>query len=89
MHGIARRYEFDHILVYLIKFNDDTGLFTARSQSSPFVIGEGKSLYAALDDLEKNTGREITRPEKFNVNLSYQEKNKDQLELTAKVSIIV
>jgi hypothetical protein len=39
-------------LSYLIKFHSETQTYTAKSIKYPSVIGEGRSLSEAVDDLE-------------------------------------
>jgi hypothetical protein len=75
-------------LTYLIKFNNETGLFHVRSTANSSIYGEGKSLYAALDNLEMELGREFAR-DRLNLKLQVEEKRNDEIELTAKVSITV
>ena len=77
-------------MTYLIRFDNETGSFWAHSSALPSIRGEGKSLYAAVDDLERNLSRaETVQANRYNVNLEFQEKRKDQIELTARLSITV
>jgi hypothetical protein len=39
-------------MTYLVRYEDSTGRYVARSPSEPLVVGEGNSLYSAIDDLE-------------------------------------
>lgn len=77
------------LLTYLISFDNETGLFSAKSINRPLIIGQGKSLNAAIDELEMNLDRKADHDDRLNVNLVFEEKQKDEIELTAKLSITV
>lgn len=74
-------------MAYLISFDKETGLFSAHSSLRPYVVGTGKSLFAAIDQLEVNLERDISRTDGISVNLMLEEKKEDKIELTARVSI--
>lgn len=76
-------------MTYVIRFDNEKGLFTVRSSSMPLVTGHGKSLYVAIDNLEAKLQKEGISADRVNVDLVFEEKNKDQIELTARVSIVI
>jgi len=75
-------------LSYFVKFDQETGMFSARSRANPTITGEGPSLYVAIDNLEAELPRKVLRSDKLNMNLVFREKE-SEVELTAKISIIV
>jgi hypothetical protein len=76
-------------LTYMINFDSETCNFSASSKMNPYIQGVGKSLFAAIDQLEANLTRESSIHDRLKVNLVLEEKMKDKVELTAKVSITV
>jgi len=76
-------------LTYLIRIDNETGLYSVRSPSRPLFIGEGKSLYVAIDNLEMKLERNEPRDSQSSIGLLHKEKRNDRIELTAKVSIMV
>lgn len=77
-----------HFLTYHVRFDNETGLYHAQSRAYPLAYGKGKSLYAAIDALERTIEQE-DRANKINVNLIFEEKARDKIEMTAKLSIVV
>jgi hypothetical protein len=78
-------------LVYLISFDNETSLFFARLPAQPLIRGEGRTLYAAVENLEKSL---IVREnqdhlDRFNVQIQVEEKEENELALTAKLSVLV
>ena len=75
-------------MTYQIHFDNDTGLFSAYSRGQPLTHGEGKSLEAAIDNLETNLER-LEHSDKVNIKIEFGEKEKSGIALTAKVSLVV
>ena len=73
---------------YLVKFDQEAGTFLARSPANPLIMGEGPSLYVAIDNLEAELSRNVPRSDKLNMDLIIREKE-SKVEVTAKISILV
>jgi hypothetical protein len=76
-------------LAYRIIYDNETGLFSAYSPAQPLIYGQGKSLDAAVDNLETHLNRLALRPDRFNVEIEFDERYKNEIELRAKLSIVV
>ncbi len=74
-------------LNYLVTFDQEAGMFLARSPANPQITGEGPSLYAAIDNLEVELSQNTRRSEKLNMDLVIREKE-SEVEVTAKISIL-
>ena len=72
---------------YFVKFDQETGMFSARSRANPTITCEGPSLYVAIDNLEAELSRKVFRSDKLNIDLIIREKE-SEVELTAKISIL-
>jgi hypothetical protein len=76
-------------LVYRIIHDRETGLFSAYSPARPLILGQGTSLDAAVDDLERYLDRLANPPDRFNMQVELDEKYRNEIELRAKLSIVV
>ena len=56
-------------MTYIVNFDRDSGKFIVRYPEEPLAVGQGKDLYAAIDDLERKLESEQ--------NKIIQEKGKD------------
>jgi hypothetical protein len=76
-------------LAYRIIYDNETGLFSAFSPGQPLIWGEGKSLDGAVDNLEMSLDRLADHSDRISLEIELDEKYKNEIELMAKLSIVV
>jgi hypothetical protein len=70
-------------LNYLLKFDQEAGMFLARSPANPLITGEGTSLYVAIDNLEAELSRNSRRSGELNTDLLIRQRE-SEVEVTCK-----
>jgi hypothetical protein len=77
-------------LPYIISFDEDAGSYAARSTLDPVIRGSGRSLFAAIDDLEAKLEKgEEKHPGALTIDVAFQEKPIDKVEINARILISV
>jgi predicted RNase H-like HicB family nuclease len=76
-------------LVYHIIYDAETGFYSAHAPEHPLIWGQGRSLDGAIDNLESCLLRSTATTDRLNFNIQFDEKPENEIELRAKVSIIV